>query len=202
MTQPSWMAPYLQILDRNAFGNFRQLLYEISVSPAMGRYLDIAGNTRANPNENYAREMLQLFSIGTVQLNLGWHAATGWIGQPIPPVHAGRREQLRTRVYWMEFGARRPQPASQLHRSDGCRTKRSTIVERKDLLNGVVPPAGQTATKDLNDAHRQHLQSPECRAVHLEAADSASRDEQPEPGICRADGRRSSTTTAPVSEAI
>ena len=49
ITQPSWMAPYLQILDRNAFGNYRQLLYEITLNPAMGNYLDIAGNTRTRP---------------------------------------------------------------------------------------------------------------------------------------------------------
>ena len=49
ITQPSWMAPYLQMLDRNAFGNYRQLLYEITLNPAMGNYLDIAGNTKTEP---------------------------------------------------------------------------------------------------------------------------------------------------------
>ena len=49
ITQPSWMAPYLQILDRNAFGNYRQLLYEITLNPAMGNYLDMNGNTRTRP---------------------------------------------------------------------------------------------------------------------------------------------------------
>ena len=49
ITQPSWMAPYLQILDRNAFGNYRQLLYEITLNPAMGNYLDVNGNTRTQP---------------------------------------------------------------------------------------------------------------------------------------------------------
>ena len=45
VTQPSWMTPYLQPLDRNASGNYRDLLYEITLNPAMGNYLDIAGNT-------------------------------------------------------------------------------------------------------------------------------------------------------------
>jgi uncharacterized protein (DUF1800 family) len=44
--------------------DFRQLLYEITLNPAMGNYLDINGNSRTRPNENYAREVLQLFSIG------------------------------------------------------------------------------------------------------------------------------------------
>lgn len=69
ITQPSWMAPYLQILDREAFSNYRQILYDITLNPAMGRYLDMAGNNKSNPNENYAREILQLFSIGLDQLN-------------------------------------------------------------------------------------------------------------------------------------
>jgi uncharacterized protein (DUF1800 family) len=67
--QPSWMVPYLQILDNRAFGNYRQLLYEITLNPAMGRYLDMVSSTRNNPNENYAREILQLFSVGTDKLN-------------------------------------------------------------------------------------------------------------------------------------
>jgi uncharacterized protein (DUF1800 family) len=70
VNQPSWMAPYLQTLDRNAFGNFRTLLNEITLSPGMGLYLDMLNNTRSNPNENYAREVLQLFSVGLDKLNI------------------------------------------------------------------------------------------------------------------------------------
>jgi uncharacterized protein (DUF1800 family) len=67
--ETSWYAPYLQTIDRNAFGNFRTLLFDITLNPGMGRYLDMAGNSRAAPNENYAREVMQLFSIGTDLLN-------------------------------------------------------------------------------------------------------------------------------------
>ena len=67
--ETSWYAPYLQILDRNAFGNYRQLLVEITLNPGMGTYLNMAGNSRAAPNENYAREVMQLFSIGVDMLN-------------------------------------------------------------------------------------------------------------------------------------
>jgi uncharacterized protein (DUF1800 family) len=62
--EPSWMAPYLQTINRNAFGNFRQLLYEMTLNPAMGHYLNMVGNSKVQPNENYAREVLQLFSVG------------------------------------------------------------------------------------------------------------------------------------------
>jgi hypothetical protein len=55
--QPSQFLPYLQVLDRNAFGNYRTLLGEMTLNPAMGNYLDMVRSTRTNPNENYAREI-------------------------------------------------------------------------------------------------------------------------------------------------
>jgi uncharacterized protein (DUF1800 family) len=72
--ETSWYAPYLQTIDRNAFGNFRTLLFEVTLNPGMGEYLNMRGNSvvnRANPtpNENYAREIMQLFSIGVDTLN-------------------------------------------------------------------------------------------------------------------------------------
>lgn len=70
VNRPSWMTTYLQALDRNAFGNFKTLLNEITLAPAMGEFLDMRLSTRTNPNENFAREVLQLFSIGTDALNL------------------------------------------------------------------------------------------------------------------------------------
>jgi uncharacterized protein (DUF1800 family) len=62
--QASHMLAYLKVLDRNAFGNYRDLLYEITLNPAMGNYLDMVRSTRTDPNENYGREILQLFSVG------------------------------------------------------------------------------------------------------------------------------------------
>ena len=72
--ETSWYAPYLQTIDRNALGNFRTLLFEVTLNPGMGEYLNMRGNSvvnRANPtpNENYAREIMQLFSIGVDTLN-------------------------------------------------------------------------------------------------------------------------------------
>ena len=50
---PGWMTPYLQTLYRNAFGDYRDLLYEITVNPAMGNYLDINGNSRTRPRSRW-----------------------------------------------------------------------------------------------------------------------------------------------------
>lgn len=74
VNETSWYAPYLQTIDRNAFGNFRTLLFDVTLNPGMGEYLNMRGNSvisRANPtpNENYAREIMQLFSIGVDKLN-------------------------------------------------------------------------------------------------------------------------------------
>src|ERR1044072_8946780 len=69
VNRPSWMTIYLQALDRNAFGSYRTLLNEITLTPAMGEYLDMRLSTRTSPNENFAREVSQLFSIGTDVLN-------------------------------------------------------------------------------------------------------------------------------------
>ncbi len=68
-------AAYLDLLEDNAFGNFRTLLDAVSHSPAMGEWLTFRGNLKANPSkgslpdENYARELMQLFTIGLVELN-------------------------------------------------------------------------------------------------------------------------------------
>lgn len=70
LNRASYMTIYLQSLDRGAFGNYRTLLGEITLNPSMGEYLDMRISTRTSPNENWAREVLQLFSIGVNELNL------------------------------------------------------------------------------------------------------------------------------------
>ena len=84
---PLLAAGYFDVLERNAFGNFRNLLKDIALNPAMGMYLSHRGNQKAQydtdgttvlrqPDENFAREVMQLFSIGLVQLNIdGTHKA-------------------------------------------------------------------------------------------------------------------------------
>src|SRR5712692_1896743 len=67
--EASWMQPYLSTLDADAFGNFRTILNDVTLNAGMGDYLDMLNNSRAAPNENYAREIMQLFSIGVDTLN-------------------------------------------------------------------------------------------------------------------------------------
>ena len=61
---------YLNLLQTHAFGNYSDLLKNLTISPAMGRYLDNSQNTKWQLNENYGRELMQLFSVGLLQLNM------------------------------------------------------------------------------------------------------------------------------------
>jgi uncharacterized protein (DUF1800 family) len=64
------VAGYQQILLSNALGNYRDLLMAVTTNSYMGAYLDVADSSKAAPSENYAREMLQLFTMGPDQLNM------------------------------------------------------------------------------------------------------------------------------------
>jgi len=86
--QPWALASFYDMLAAEAFGNYRTLLEDVGKHPAMGVFLSSIQNQKANaeenihPDENYAREINQLFSIGLVQLNLdGTPRLSG--GQPI-----------------------------------------------------------------------------------------------------------------------
>jgi len=84
------MARYQQIMVEEAFGNFETILKRITVSPAMGNWLDAVNNDRPDPtrgrvpNENYAREIMQLFSVGLVELKVDGTPLTDALGQEIP----------------------------------------------------------------------------------------------------------------------
>ena len=73
--RPRGLASYLDMLGAHAFGNFRSLLESVSLHPIMGLYLSALRNQKEDaatgrvPDENYAREVMQLFAIGLYQLN-------------------------------------------------------------------------------------------------------------------------------------
>lgn len=154
---PSWMSPYLQTLDRNAFGNFRQLLQEITLNPGMGLYLDMLGNSRTNPNENYAREILQLFSVGQDKLNIDGTPQLDAQGNRIPTYDqttitnfarvftgwrlAAPKVTVINGVSYNVFNYQDPMIVTSENNHD---------TGQKVLLDGAVLPAGQNSTSDLN----------------------------------------------------
>jgi uncharacterized protein (DUF1800 family) len=161
LDRPAWMTVYLQALDRGAFGNYRTLLNETTLNVAMGEYLDMRISTRTNPNENFAREVLQLFSIGVNELNIDGTLRLDAQGNTIPTYSQATVNEF-TRVFtgwnWVTpspFGA-------------GITDYRDPMIPRggtshdtgtKTLLNGFTIPAcnapntnAQCAQSDLTAA--------------------------------------------------
>jgi uncharacterized protein (DUF1800 family) len=155
VNRPSWMTPYLQALDRNAFGNYRTLLNEITLTPAMGEYLDLRLSTKTNPNENFAREVLQLFSIGTDTLNLDGTPVRDAQGNTIPTyTQADVNEFTRVFTGWNFATAL----------AAGITNYRDPMVPRggqnhdagaKTLLNGFSIPACTSTNSTQNIACAQ-----------------------------------------------
>jgi uncharacterized protein (DUF1800 family) len=90
--------PWLQVLSKNAFGNYRQLLRDVTLSPSMGKYLDLAHSAKpmngSGANENYPRELMQLFSIGLWQLNEDGSQVLDADGNPIPTYNQQTVQQV------------------------------------------------------------------------------------------------------------
>ncbi len=80
---------YHDLLSSGAFGNYRDLMRNITLNPAMGRYLNMLNNraesvTGVPANENYARELMQLFTLGTARLSANGTPLVDGTGAPIP----------------------------------------------------------------------------------------------------------------------
>jgi uncharacterized protein (DUF1800 family) len=84
------MVTYQNMLLADAFTNYRQIMEDVTLSSAMGQYLDMANNAKAVPgtdavaNENYARELMQLFTIGTKMLNQDGSVQVDATNTPLP----------------------------------------------------------------------------------------------------------------------
>jgi uncharacterized protein (DUF1800 family) len=87
-TNGDMIVPHLQILSKNAFGNYRNLIREMTLSSSMGMYLDMVNSMKpgagVGANENYPRELMQLFTIGVWQLNPDGSKVLDAQGNPIP----------------------------------------------------------------------------------------------------------------------
>ncbi|MEP6993417.1 MAG: DUF1800 family protein [Acidobacteriota bacterium] len=166
----SQMAPYLRILDQNAFGSYRDILYQVTLNPAMGAFLNTNTSTKYDPNENYAREILQLFSIGTELLNQDGTTQNDVDGKPLASYDQSVIDQFK-RVYtgWYFPEITCPPPNG----ADVCNDYISPMTldgdyhdtDEKDLFVGFLPnptvlPAGQSGDQDLNGAIDAIFQHP------------------------------------------
>jgi uncharacterized protein (DUF1800 family) len=152
---------FQQILMRNAFGSFRTLLQEITLSPAMGEYLDMVNNPKPDPargiepNENYARELLQLFAIGEVMLNPDGTYRYDAGGNLLPAYTQEDVEDLARAltgwIYPTRPGTAPKFPSHPWYVGQMLPYASQHDTGAKSIL-GRTLPAGQTAQKDLADA--------------------------------------------------
>jgi len=156
------LANFQNILLNDAFGNYRTLLQDVTLSPTMGHYLDMADSAATNPqngtvpNQNYAREVLQLFSIGLVALNADGTQQLDASGAPIPTFEGTTVEGFAS-VFTGWTYPPLPGASSQWTNPinfDGTMVAFSEHHQAgtKALLNGYTVPAGQTAEQDLANA--------------------------------------------------
>ncbi len=153
--QPSHMLQYIKTLDNHAFGNYRNLLQEMTLNPAMGNYLDMAASTRTNPNENYAREILQLFSIGLDKLNLDGTPMVDLNGNRIPTYDqnvVNGFTQVFTGWRLCVSGCPNSLPGIPNGIDPMVLVAGNHDTNAKLLLNGTVLPAGQPGATDLTMA--------------------------------------------------
>ncbi len=154
---------YQKIFWEEAFANYRNILWRVSMSPAMGNYLDSVNNDKPDPNigrvpnENYAREIMQLFSVGLEELNSDGSLLLDANNNPIPtydqtdiaevarvftgwtyPRAAGTTTGKNPRYY---VGNMVPYPITATAGHD---------VGAKNVLSGVTIPAGQTIQQDMD----------------------------------------------------
>lgn len=170
------LADYYDLLYKNAFGNYRDLLYDITFHPSMGHYLSHLNNPKANPalnqfpDENYAREVMQLFSIGLYELNIDGSRKLDSQGNFIPTYDNNDIKEFAKiftgfapAQYFYQWD---PSVAAIPVQWGNAFNEPSTInmtmpmqmmntwhePGQKHLLNNYTVPSGQTGTKDVADA--------------------------------------------------
>ena len=156
------LAAYQNILLNDALGNYRTLLQDVTLSPTMGHYLDMANSDQTNPqngtvpNQNYSREVLQLFSIGLVQLNPDGTQQLDSTGAPIPTFDGETIEGFASVFTGWTYP---PLPGATSQWTNPINFAGAMVAFPnhhqpgiKLLLNGYTVPAGQTPAQDLANA--------------------------------------------------
>ena len=147
---------YQRVLMANAFGNYRELMKAVTLNPAMGRYLNMLNNrsqavTGVPPNENYPREVMQLFTIGIPRLNPDGSPVAG----PGTYTENDVKELARIFTGWT-FGDGNPATIPTKAAKENWRVPMEAVAAFHDsgpkTFLGVEFPAGQTAAQDLEQA--------------------------------------------------
>jgi uncharacterized protein (DUF1800 family) len=154
--------PYQNMLARDAFGNFSTMMKDVAVSTGMGAYLNMLGSYKPGngqiANENFARENMQLFSIGLNLLNQDGTPQLDSTGSMIP-TYTEAQVQAFARAYtgWTYATATGGIPAKFPNNTPNRDSPMVALDSAHDmtakiLLNGTTLPANQTSIADLNGA--------------------------------------------------
>lgn len=175
---PYGIANYQDMLAANAFGSYRKLLGSVSRHPAMGWYLSHIRNSKeiirdgvmlASPDENYARELMQLFTIGLVELDPDGTVAVGADGEPVETYDNSHVTELARVFTGFGFGTDYVDGevtenllfGRNVGSRDPTQTAWVTTMKMFDafhdsgekvLVGGHVMPAGQDGLTDVNQA--------------------------------------------------
>ena len=171
--KPLGVSDYYDIFVRNAFGNYSDVLREVTFHPVMGRYLSHIGNQKARPeinqypDENFAREVQQLFTIGLWELNTNGMRLLDGLGQPIPTYGNAQITEFARVFTGLWFGG-------QAWGNNGWSDDDSSVpmqmwAEKHDfgaktLLKGFTIPARaptvENGIRDVDDALRNLFEHP------------------------------------------
>lgn len=155
------LSNYYDILLQHSFGNYRDLMQDVTLNPVMGEYLSMLRNRKPDlernirPDENYAREFMQLFTVGLVELNLDGTPKLDSQGKTVPTyeqadieglahVFTGWTWQNADSFWWWDENRDliSPMKAFPEFHAEG----------EKRIINGGLIPAGQTPEQDLEQA--------------------------------------------------
>ncbi len=167
------LASYYDILYKGAFGNYRDLLMDVSLHPVMGFFLSHLKNQKGDPDngtlpdENYAREIMQLFTIGLFELNTDGTLRLDSVGEPISSYTIEDIQELAKVFTGLSMGAyditTYPELANEPHRFNaGFSLIDGTVsmamfqdrhdIGEKRMIDGSVIHANQEGMKDIEDA--------------------------------------------------
>jgi uncharacterized protein (DUF1800 family) len=171
---PNTAASFYDMLAADAFKNYRKLIEDVTLHPAMGQYLDMRASRKANtttgtiPNENYPREILQLFSIGLYKLHPDGLVQLNTSGNPIDTYDQTTLTGIiildtNGQIYYTQHGLASAFTGWNWHQAGTSSNPSANYIDpmtavpndhepaAKTIFNGITIPAGQTAQKDMAD---------------------------------------------------
>ncbi len=159
--EPLAIVTYYRLLMGGAFGNYRDLMRAVTLNPAMGRYLNMLNNrsqqiTGVPPNENYPRELMQLFTLGLLKLNPNGTTVLDSAGAPVPTYTEEDVKELARILSGWTFGDGNPATVPTRAGAENYRFPMEAVAAFHDsgakFFLGHSFPANQTATQDLDQA--------------------------------------------------